>query len=184
MSFGNQLGKVIEVNSKNLLRKDLSALRLLIEVDSAKPIPLEVAIRVFDGTYKIHIREVSYVEDQAIEIEIDNTEALRNFPLCETRDSGHDLRRTLERRFDSGVPKVYQPSDTGTKPRDLPSRKTGGEKQSPNRSRDSFPAASATRTKEESTLPYFCAMRGRDSAEKREGINRKEERVWERCRQT
>lgn len=41
---------------------------------------MEVEIRVSYGTYKVQIREVSYVEDWVIEDRVENTEAIRNFP--------------------------------------------------------------------------------------------------------
>lgn len=64
LKSGNHLDKVLEINSKNLEKKDLSSLKLLLEIENSKATLEEMILKVSDGNQRVQNREMGYVEDR------------------------------------------------------------------------------------------------------------------------
>lgn len=54
----------MEIDKENLGKRDLSTLRLLLEVENKKTTPEEVIVKVSDGGYRIQMREMAFMEDR------------------------------------------------------------------------------------------------------------------------
>lgn len=139
-----------------------------------KPIPAEVEVRVSDGTHKVQIREVAFVEDWAEEEKIENLVAKpAGFPL-EALPSSNEAHRSSARRREVSDPKVKPLSDTDSRSRGLSSLKTSSGTSSSNLRRNLHSLPAAACTLQESTPLTYRSNGRKISAENKEAFNRGE----------